>query len=68
MPTWAPALAIKLGNTTSWRASRPKNTCTSAAEASTADLADDRRLDRRSYSCLYQTAQLLYTATLISTP
>ena len=35
VPTWAPALAIKLGNTTSWRASRPGNTCTSATEAST---------------------------------
>ena len=50
VPTWAPALAIALDKGTSWRASRPKNTCTNAAEAST------------------ETAQLLYSATLISTP
>lgn len=67
VPTWAPALAIKLGNTTSWRASRPKNTCTSATEAST-QTAQTTAGAAVEYSCLYQTARLLYTATLISTP
>ncbi len=67
VPTWAPALAIKLGNTTSWRASRPKNTCTSAAEASTQTSQTTAGANVQ-YACLYQTARLLYTATLISTP
>ena len=67
VPTWAPALAIKLGNTTSWRASRPKHTCTSATEAST-QTAQTTAGANVQYACLYQTARLLYTATLVSTP
>jgi hypothetical protein len=67
VPTWAPALSIKLGNTTSWRASRPKNTCTSSTEAST-QTSQTTAGSTVSYSCLYQTARLLYTATLVSTP
>jgi hypothetical protein len=67
VPTWAPALAIKLGDTTSWRASRPKNTCTSATEAST-QTAQTTAGSNIQYACLYQTARLLYTATLVSTP
>jgi len=67
VPTWAPALAINLGNTTSWRASRPKNTCTSSTEAST-QTSQTTAGATVQYACLYQTARLLYTATLISTP
>jgi hypothetical protein len=67
VPTWAPALAIALGSNVSWRASRPKNTCTNAAEAST-ETAQTTLSSVAQYSCLYQTAQLLYSATLISTP
>jgi hypothetical protein len=67
VPTWAPALAIKLSHKTSWRASRPKATCTSAAEAST-ETAQTTAGSVSTYYCLYQTAQLLYSATLISTP
>jgi len=67
VPTWAPALAIGLGNSVSWRASRPKKTCTNAAEAST-ETAQTTANSVAQYSCLYQTAQLLYSATLISTP
>jgi hypothetical protein len=67
VPTWAPALAIALGKSVSWRASRPKNTCTNAAEAST-ETAQTTVNSVAQYSCLYQTAQLLYSATLVSTP
>ena len=67
VPTWAPALAIKLGNTTSWRASRPKNTCTNPTEAST-QTSQTTAGSTTTYACLYLTARLLYTATLISTP
>jgi hypothetical protein len=67
VPTWAPALAIRLGNTTSWRASRPKNTCTNPTEAST-QTSQTTSGSTTTYACLYLTARLLYTATLISTP
>ena len=67
VPTWAPALAIQLSRDSSWRASRPKNTCTSATEAST-ETAQTTAGSAVPYSCLYLTARLLYSATLISTP
>ena len=67
VPTWAPALAIELGPHTLWRASRPRSTCTSAAEAST-QTAQTTIGSLVQYSCLYQTAQVLFSATLISTP
>jgi hypothetical protein len=67
VPTWAPTLAIDLAAQTSWRASRPKGTCTNAAEAST-QTSQTIAGSVRQYYCLYQTAQLLYSATLISTP
>ena len=67
VPTWAPALAIHRGEKTSWRASRPGTSCNSATEAST-ETAQSTAGSVAQYSCLYQTAQLLYSATLISTP
>lgn len=67
VPTWAPALAISLPSQTSWRASRPKGTCMSATEAST-QTSQTTAGSTKQYYCLYQTAQLLYSATLISTP
>jgi hypothetical protein len=67
VPTWAPALAVHRGETTSWRASRSGTSCNSATEAST-ETAQETAGSVAQYSCLYQTAQLLYSATLISTP
>lgn len=63
VPTWAPALAVNLGKDTSWRAARKKGKCddnitpTSQTAGSLAQ-----------YYCLYQTARLTYTATMISDP
>src|SRR3954454_14617386 len=64
VPTWAPALAVGLGADTSWRASRGRGDCndTSAQTAQTRD----NQLAR--YFCLYRTARLTYTATLIADP
>ncbi len=64
VPTWAPALALGFGNDTSWRASRPKKQCT------TTSTQTDHTLINTSvqYFCLYQTARLTYSATLVSTP
>ncbi|HEY7961359.1 MAG TPA: hypothetical protein VID29_05500 [Solirubrobacteraceae bacterium] len=64
VPSWAPALALGFPNTTSWRASRPKTQCSSTS-AQTAQVALGSVVQ---YACLYRTARLTYSATLISTP
>jgi hypothetical protein len=64
VPTWAPALALGFGNDTSWRASRPKKQCTTTS-SQTAHTQINTPVQ---YYCLYQTARLTYSATLISTP
>jgi hypothetical protein len=64
VPSWAPALALGFGKDTSWRASRPKSQC-STTSAQTAQTQVGTNVQ---YFCLYQTARLTYSATLISTP
>jgi hypothetical protein len=64
VPSWAPALALGFGNDTSWRASRARTQCTSTSAQSTHTLVGTGV----QYYCLYQTARLTYSATLISTP
>jgi hypothetical protein len=64
VPTWAPALAVGFGNDTSWRASRPLGKCleTESQTAQTQPGAITR------FRCLYRTARLTYSATLITDP
>jgi hypothetical protein len=64
VPSWAPALALGFGNDTSWRASRPKAGCKTTS-AQTVQTGVGSAVQ---YYCLYQTARLTYSATLISTP
>ena len=64
VPTWAPALALGFGKDTSWRASRAKAQCASTSAQSTHTSIGSAV----QYFCLYQTARLTYSATLISTP
>jgi hypothetical protein len=64
VPTWAPALALGFGNDTSWRASRQKKQCTTTSTQT----AHTQVGTPVQYFCLYQTARLTYSATLISTP
>ncbi len=64
VPTWAPALALGFTGETSWRASRPRKACTSTS-AQTIHTTVGSAVQ---YYCLYQTARLTYSATLISTP
>lgn len=64
VPTWAPALALGFGKDTSWRASRAKSQCASTSAQSTHTSIGSNV----TYFCLYQTARLTYSATLISTP
>jgi hypothetical protein len=64
VPTWAPALALGFGDDTSWRASRPKAGCkTTSSQTAQSEIGAAAQ-----YYCLYQTARLTYSATLISTP
>ncbi|HEY3971042.1 MAG TPA: hypothetical protein VGL79_06545 [Solirubrobacteraceae bacterium] len=64
VPTWAPALALGFGKGTSWRASRGKGQCTTTGTQT----AQTSIGTSTQYYCLYQTARLTYSATLISTP
>jgi len=64
VPTWAPALALGFSKSTSWRASRSKAQC-ATTNAQTAQTQVGSFVQ---YFCLYQTARLTYSATLISTP
>jgi len=64
VPSWAPALALGFNGGTSWRASRPKSGCTTTS-SQTSQTAIGSAVQ---YYCLYQTARLTYSATLISTP
>ncbi|HEY2181489.1 MAG TPA: hypothetical protein VGH09_07450 [Solirubrobacteraceae bacterium] len=64
VPTWAPSLALGFGKDTSWRASREKKQCASTSSQSTQTSIGSAV----QYFCLYQTARLTYSATLISTP
>jgi hypothetical protein len=62
VPTWAPVLQVGLGGDTSWRASRAKNKCKdNATQTSQLNVGD-----KAQYFCLYRTARLTYTATLIT--
>jgi hypothetical protein len=64
VPSWAPALALGFGNDTSWRASRQRKQCTTtSAQTDQTSIGSPVQ-----YFCLYQTARLTYSATLISTP
>src|SRR3954452_17220789 len=63
VPTWAPALAVGLGGDTAWRASRPKSGCRDT-QTQTAQQAGQLT----QYNCLYRTARVLYTATLVTAP
>ena len=64
VPTWAPALAINQAGTVSWRASRSRGTCNdfSKPTAQTGVNTITR------FFCLYRTARLTYSATIVSDP
>jgi len=64
VPSWAPALALGFSKATSWRASRPKKQCSTTGTQS----AHVQVGATVQYYCLYTTARLTYSATLISTP
>jgi len=64
VPTWVPALAVGLGEDSSWRASRTKKQC----DDPSAPTAQDDLNDKVRYECKYKTARLAYTATFVTVP
>lgn len=64
VPTWAPSLAVNQPGTTSWRASRGKGKCNDFDRQT----AQTKAMSISQFYCLYRTARLTYSATLISTP
>ena len=64
VPTWAPALALGLGTTTAWRASRARSACQDvfAPTAQTAKGALTK------YLCVYRTARITYGVTVADAP
>jgi hypothetical protein len=64
IPTWAPAFAQDLSAKNAWRASREPEKCTNTTDVRQGE--PHQQLDRRAtYGCLYSTARLLYTATVV---
>lgn len=61
IPTWAPSFATGLSTDNAWRASRPKGKCRQVKRQD----AHQRRNSTRPYGCLYKTARLIYSATLV---
>ena len=64
VPTWAPALELKAGRRTAWRASRPKTECTNVV----ATTVQSTPGSVTQYACIYQTALVHFGAIEISTP
>lgn len=64
VPTWAPALATGLGSDVSWRASRSKAQC----EDTQGQTAQTELKKSAEYYCLYRTARITYSVTMVATP
>jgi hypothetical protein len=63
VPTWAPVLAVNLPRENGWRASRRSSCNDLLTQTAQTTLGAEAQ-----YKCLYQTARVTYTATLIETP
>jgi hypothetical protein len=67
VPTWAPAFAINQSANTKWQASRKKSACNDTNDI-LAGTPQDGIGSLRSYGCVYKTARLLYSATVVADP
>jgi hypothetical protein len=64
VPTWAPTLAVGQDRKDGWRADRSADAC----DDTKAQTALQTLKGTAPFPCLYRTARLTYTATVISTP
>jgi hypothetical protein len=67
VPTWAPAFSIGQAANTKWQASRKRNKCNNTEDI-LAGTPQDVIGTQRSYGCTYNTARLLYSATVVADP
>jgi hypothetical protein len=67
VPTWAPAFAINQSADTKWAASRKRGKCNNTGDI-LAGTPQDALGSQRSYGCVYNTARLLYSATVVADP
>jgi hypothetical protein len=67
VPTWAPAFAVNQSADTKWQASRKKGKCNDTEDI-LAGTPQDALGSERSYGCVYTTARLLYSATVVADP
>ncbi|HKH42719.1 MAG TPA: hypothetical protein VKA41_12805 [Solirubrobacterales bacterium] len=67
VPTWAPAFAINQSANTKWQASRKKGACDDTEEI-LAGTPQEAPGSLRAYGCTYNTARLLYSATVVADP
>ena len=67
VPTWAPAFAINQAANTKWQASRKRGKCNETADI-LAGTPQDAPGSQRAYGCTYNTARLLYSATVVADP
>jgi len=74
VPTWAPALALGQGGASTWAASRKKQRCALSRnqQEALADVMAGRSQETlgadRAYGCVYKTARILYSATVVKDP
>jgi hypothetical protein len=64
VPTWAPAFAQGQSSSNAWRASRAAGKCVDSNDVRQGE-AQDKVGTRAEYGCLYATARLLYTVTVV---
>jgi hypothetical protein len=64
VPTWAPAFAQGLPSNNSWRASREAGKCVDSNDVRQGE-PQEKVGTRAEYGCLYSTARLLYTVTVV---
>ena len=67
VPTWAPAFAINQAANTKWQASRKRGKCNNTDDI-LAGTPQDALGSQRAYGCTYNTARLLYSATVVADP
>ena len=64
IPTWAPAFAVGLDDSSGWRASRKAGACTKTGDIKESN-PQQKVGSNKQYGCFYKTARLLYTATIV---
>jgi hypothetical protein len=67
VPTWVPAFAINQAANTKWQASRKKGGCNDTEDILAAT-PQEALGSLRAYGCTYNTARLLYSATVVADP